>query len=75
MASPILYSFRRCPFAIRARLALAAAGLRPGAGLELREVHLARQAPRTAGGLPQGHRAGAGCCRPPPERAVQAQRR
>ena len=36
----ILYSFRRCPYAIRARLALAAAGLRPGVNLELREVHL-----------------------------------
>jgi glutathione S-transferase len=45
MAAPILYSFRRCPFAIRARLALAAAGLRPGPGLELREVHLNRKPP------------------------------
>ncbi|KEF41110.1 MAG: glutathione S-transferase [Cyanobium sp. CACIAM 14] len=42
---PVLYSFRRCPFAIRARLALAAAGLRPGTGLELREVHLDRKPP------------------------------
>lgn len=37
---PILYSFRRCPYAIRARLALAAAGLQPGQDLELREVSL-----------------------------------
>lgn len=42
---PILYSFRRCPFAIRARLALAAAGLTPGVDLELREVHLGRKPP------------------------------
>jgi glutathione S-transferase len=37
---PILYSFRRCPYAIRARLALAAAGVQPGLDLELREVNL-----------------------------------
>ncbi|MCP9860549.1 MULTISPECIES: DUF952 domain-containing protein [unclassified Cyanobium] len=42
---PILYSFRRCPYAIRARLALAAAGLEPGLDLELREVHLGRKPP------------------------------
>jgi glutathione S-transferase len=42
---PILYSFRRCPYAIRARLALAAAGLTPGMDLELREVHLGRKPP------------------------------
>lgn len=34
--SPILYSFRRCPYAIRARLALASAGITT----ELREVVL-----------------------------------
>jgi glutathione S-transferase len=33
---PILYSFRRCPYAIRARLALAVAGI----GVQLREVLL-----------------------------------
>jgi len=33
---PVLYSFRRCPYAIRARLALAYAGVR----VELREVSL-----------------------------------
>ena len=33
---PVLYSFRRCPYAIRARLALAHAGL----ACELREVNL-----------------------------------
>lgn len=40
-----LYSFRRCPFAIRARLALAAAGLQPGVDLELREVALRAKPP------------------------------
>lgn len=34
--SPILYSFRRCPYAIRARLAIAKAGM----AIELREVVL-----------------------------------
>lgn len=37
MADHILYSFRRCPFAMRARLALAVSGTRH----ELREVRLA----------------------------------
>ena len=41
----VLYSFRRCPFAIRARLALAAAGLLPGPQLELREVNLRAKPP------------------------------
>jgi glutathione S-transferase len=36
-ANPILYSFRRCPYAMRARLALAVSGIRH----ELREVRLA----------------------------------
>jgi glutathione S-transferase len=36
MPLPILYSFRRCPYAMRARAALMAAGL----GVELREVEL-----------------------------------
>lgn len=44
-AIPILYSFRRCPYAIRARLALLAAGLRPGLDLELREVALRAKPP------------------------------
>ncbi|MFT5221632.1 MAG: glutathione S-transferase [Gammaproteobacteria bacterium] len=34
--TPLLYSFRRCPFAIRARLALASSGIQ----VELREVKL-----------------------------------
>jgi glutathione S-transferase len=42
---PVLYSFRRCPYAIRARLALAAAGLQPGRDLVLREVSLKAKPP------------------------------
>lgn len=37
MPDPVLYSFRRCPYAMRARLALAVSGTR----YELREVKLA----------------------------------
>ena len=44
-AVPIFYSFRRCPYAIRARLALQLAGLRPGLDLELREVALRAKPP------------------------------
>ncbi|MEG1771151.1 MAG: glutathione S-transferase N-terminal domain-containing protein, partial [Comamonas sp.] len=36
MPLPVLYSFRRCPYAIRARLALAHSGI----ACELREVNL-----------------------------------
>lgn len=42
---PVLYSFRRCPYAIRARLALRVAGLLPGRDLELREVALKAKPP------------------------------
>ncbi len=42
---PVLYSFRRCPYAIRARLALAASGLQPETDLELREVVLKAKPP------------------------------
>lgn len=38
-ALPVLYSFRRCPYAIRARLALAQAGVQ----VEVREVDLKRK--------------------------------
>lgn len=38
---PILYSFRRCPYAMRARLALAVSGVR----CELREVRLSAKPP------------------------------
>ena len=41
MSRPVLYSFRRCPYAMRARLALASAGQ----GVALREVVL-RDKPR-----------------------------
>ncbi len=41
MTPPVLYSFRRCPYAMRARLALAASGQR----CELREVELKRKPP------------------------------
>jgi glutathione S-transferase len=51
---PILYSFRRCPYAIRARLALAAAGLVPGPDLELREVNLQARPPELGEVSPKG---------------------
>jgi glutathione S-transferase len=41
----VVYSFRRCPYAIRARLALAVAGVRPGIDLDLREVSLRAKPP------------------------------
>ena len=41
MTHPILYSFRRCPYAMRARLALASAGI----SCELREILLRDKAP------------------------------
>lgn len=41
MSRPILYSFRRCPYAMRARLGLASAGVR----VELREILLRDKAP------------------------------
>ena len=51
---PVLYSFRRCPYAIRARLALAAAGLVPELDLELREVSLACKPPELLLASPKG---------------------
>ncbi|MEB3331343.1 MAG: DUF952 domain-containing protein [Synechococcaceae cyanobacterium] len=53
-APPVLYSFRRCPYAIRARLALAAAALRPGVDLELREVRLSARPPELLEASPKG---------------------
>ena len=41
MIRPILYSFRRCPYAMRARLAIASAGIE----VELREIQLRDKAP------------------------------
>jgi len=53
-ALPVLYSFRRCPYAIRARLALAAAGLRPGVDLAVREVSLKARPPELLAASPKG---------------------
>ena len=39
---PILYSFRRCPYAIRARLAIYSADIQ----VELREILLREKAPK-----------------------------
>jgi glutathione S-transferase len=47
---PILYSFRRCPYAMRARLALLASGT----VCELREVVLARKPPALLQASPKG---------------------
>lgn len=47
---PILYSFRRCPYAMRARLAIAASGQR----VELREVVLRDKPPELLAASPKG---------------------
>lgn len=47
---PILYSFRRCPYAMRARLAIAASGIR----VELREIVLRDKAPEFLATSPSG---------------------
>lgn len=47
---PVVYSFRRCPFAMRARLALAVSGV----AYELREVDLARKPPEMLAASPKG---------------------
>ena len=49
-ANPILYSFRRCPYAMRARLALAVSGTR----CELREVNLRAKPPTMLAASPKG---------------------
>lgn len=49
-ADPILYSFRRCPYAMRARLALAVSGTR----CELREVKLRDKPPSMLAASPKG---------------------
>lgn len=46
---PILYSFRRCPYAMRARMALWVAGIT----VELREVKLANKPPELAQASPK----------------------
>ena len=48
-ALPILYSFRRCPYAIRARMALWVAGVK----VELREVKLAAKPPALLAASPK----------------------
>ena len=48
--APVLYSFRRCPYAMRARLALLSAGIR----CELREVALAQKPQSLLNASPKG---------------------
>ena len=50
MTRPVLYSFRRCPYAMRARLALASAGIT----CELREILLRDKAPELLQASPKG---------------------
>lgn len=50
MTRPILYSFRRCPYAMRARLALQSAGIET----ELREILLRDKAPEFLRASPKG---------------------
>jgi glutathione S-transferase len=50
MTPPILYSFRRCPYAMRARMALWVAGIT----VELREVKLAAKPPALLAASPKG---------------------
>jgi len=50
MADPVLYSFRRCPYAMRARLALAISATR----CELREVKLAAKPAAMLAASPKG---------------------
>lgn len=50
MELPILYSFRRCPYAMRARLALSASGQ----SVELREIVLRDKAPEMLEASPKG---------------------
>lgn len=50
VALPVLYTFRRCPYAIRARLALAASGVE----YELREVDLKNKPQEMLAASPKG---------------------
>ncbi len=50
MTLPVLYSFRRCPYAMRARLAIAASGCR----VALREVKLAAKPEAMLAASPKG---------------------
>jgi len=49
MDLPVLYSFRRCPYAMRARLAIASAGI----SVELREILLRDKAPALIAASPK----------------------
>ena len=51
---PILYSFRRCPYAMRARLALLASGLKSGVDYEHREVVLKAKPAELLAASPKG---------------------
>jgi glutathione S-transferase len=51
---PILYSFRRCPYAMRARLALLASGLKSGIDYEHREVVLRDKPAEMLAASPKG---------------------
>ncbi|MGV3510924.1 MAG: glutathione S-transferase [Novosphingobium sp.] len=50
MALPVLYSFRRCPYAMRARLAIAISGV----AVELREIKLSAKPPAMLEASPKG---------------------
>ena len=50
MNLPILYSFRRCPYAMRARLAILVSGIQ----VELREVVLRNKPPELLAASPKG---------------------
>lgn len=50
MALPVLYSFRRCPYAMRARLAIAVSGVR----VELREIKLSAKPQAMLEASPKG---------------------
>ena len=51
---PILYSFRRCPYAMRARLALLASGMKAGVDYEHREVVLKNKPAEMLAASPKG---------------------
>ena len=51
MSLPVLYSFRRCPYAMRARMSI----VREGYEVELREVVLQRPSRPHDGDFTQGH--------------------
>ncbi|HBJ94360.1 MAG TPA: glutathione S-transferase, partial [Hyphomonadaceae bacterium] len=50
MPAPVLYSFRRCPYAMRARLAIQSSGMQ----VELREIHLKHKPEHMLEASPKG---------------------